>query len=179
MFFKLGVLKNFANFTGKHLCWGLFIIKLQGWKVAGLRRSAILLKRESTQVFPCEICKIFKNTFFYKHLQWLLLKSKFLIFNAFPYDYVAFSLKHVALEITQTSFSSYGDWKESIAKFPTSAFCWEKQMEAIFKTLMNTRTHTLAKILRLHMIWLPMYYTKTYRSIFSALQKKVGTVINK
>ena len=24
MFFKLGVLKNFANFIGKHLCWSLF-----------------------------------------------------------------------------------------------------------------------------------------------------------
>ena len=29
MFFKTGVLKNFANFTGKHLCWSLFLIKLQ------------------------------------------------------------------------------------------------------------------------------------------------------
>ena len=25
------VLKNFANFTGKHLCWSLFLIKLQGF----------------------------------------------------------------------------------------------------------------------------------------------------
>ena len=24
MFFKIGVLKNFANFLGKHLCWCLF-----------------------------------------------------------------------------------------------------------------------------------------------------------
>ena len=24
MFCKIGVLKNFANFTGKHLCWSLF-----------------------------------------------------------------------------------------------------------------------------------------------------------
>ena len=29
MFFKIGVLKNFVNFTGKHLCWSLFLIKLQ------------------------------------------------------------------------------------------------------------------------------------------------------
>ena len=29
MFFKIGVLKNFAMFTGKHLCWSLFLIKLQ------------------------------------------------------------------------------------------------------------------------------------------------------
>ena len=26
MFFKMGVLKNFANFTGKHLCWSIFLI---------------------------------------------------------------------------------------------------------------------------------------------------------
>ena len=29
LFFKLGVLKNFVNFTGKHLCCNLFLIKLQ------------------------------------------------------------------------------------------------------------------------------------------------------
>ena len=30
MFFKIGVLKSFANFTGKHLCWSLFLKKLAG-----------------------------------------------------------------------------------------------------------------------------------------------------
>ena len=29
VFFKIGVLKNFASFTGKHLCWSLFLITLQ------------------------------------------------------------------------------------------------------------------------------------------------------
>ena len=29
MFLKIDVLKNFASFTGKHLCWHLFLIKLQ------------------------------------------------------------------------------------------------------------------------------------------------------
>ena len=28
MFFKIGFLKNLLNFTGKHLCWILFLIKL-------------------------------------------------------------------------------------------------------------------------------------------------------
>ena len=32
MFFKIGVLKIFANFTGKHLCWSLFLVKLQAWQ---------------------------------------------------------------------------------------------------------------------------------------------------
>ena len=40
------VLKNFANFTGKQLCWSLFLIKLHAW------RPAALLKRDSkTDVF--------------------------------------------------------------------------------------------------------------------------------
>ena len=29
---KKGVLKDFANFEGKHLFWNLFLIKLQAWK---------------------------------------------------------------------------------------------------------------------------------------------------
>ena len=43
---KKGVLKNLANFTGKYLCWNLFLINLQQI------RSATLLKLESnTDVF--------------------------------------------------------------------------------------------------------------------------------
>ena len=41
IFFKIAVLKNFANFTGKKLRWSLFLIKLQAF------RSATLLKRNS------------------------------------------------------------------------------------------------------------------------------------
>ena len=29
MFFKTAVLRKFAIFTGKHLCWSLFLIKFQ------------------------------------------------------------------------------------------------------------------------------------------------------
>ena len=46
MFFKIGVLKNFAIFRGKHLC--LFLIKLQACN------------------FPVIIAKIFKNSVFHK-----------------------------------------------------------------------------------------------------------------
>ena len=30
------VLKDFVNFTGKHLCWSLFSIKLKSWRPAAL-----------------------------------------------------------------------------------------------------------------------------------------------
>ena len=43
---KKSILKNFPNFTGKHLCWSLFLINLQTFK------PATLLKRDSnTSVF--------------------------------------------------------------------------------------------------------------------------------
>ena len=46
VFCKKGVLKNFANFTGKHLCWSIFLIMLQALN------PATFLKRESnTEVF--------------------------------------------------------------------------------------------------------------------------------
>ena len=55
---KKGVLKYFAKFTGKHLCQSLFFNK-----VVGLR-PATLLRKTLAQMFSCEFCKVFKNTFF-------------------------------------------------------------------------------------------------------------------
>ena len=57
MFFKIGVLKNFANLTGKYLCWSLFLNK-----VAGLQ--------------ACEIGEMFKNAFFKEHRPWLRFCKK-------------------------------------------------------------------------------------------------------
>ena len=46
-------------FTGKHLCWGLFLIKLNAFK------PATFLKRDfHTGVF-CGDCEIFESSFFY------------------------------------------------------------------------------------------------------------------
>ena len=41
VFYKKKIRKIFAIFTGKHLCWNLFLIELQGF------RSAALLKTDS------------------------------------------------------------------------------------------------------------------------------------
>ena len=49
-------------FTGKNLCWSLFLIKLQLWE------PATLLKKAPTQVLSCESCKLFKNNYFEEHL---------------------------------------------------------------------------------------------------------------
>ena len=57
VFCKKGVLRNFAKFTGKHLCQSLFFNKVAG-------AACNFIKKETlTQVFSCEFCEISKNTF--------------------------------------------------------------------------------------------------------------------
>ena len=60
VFYKKDILKNFTKFTGKHLCLTLFL------QASGLQ---FYLKRDYlAQVFSCEFCEIFKNTFFTEYL---------------------------------------------------------------------------------------------------------------
>ena len=44
-------------------------------KVAGLN-ACNFIKETPAQVFFCEFCEIFQNTFFKEHLWWLLLESQ-------------------------------------------------------------------------------------------------------
>ena len=55
MFFKKYVLKNFAIFTGKYLCWSFFL-------------KMFIKKRPQHRCFSCEYWEIFKNRFFYRTL---------------------------------------------------------------------------------------------------------------
>ena len=54
---KKGVLKKIANFTGKHLRWSFFLIKLH------------------LRVVSYDICKIFKNAYFEEHLRTTTAKN--------------------------------------------------------------------------------------------------------
>ena len=64
VFCKIGVFKIFAKFTGKHFFQSLILNKATG----------CILKETQTLKFSCELCEIFKNTFFTEHFQRLLLK---------------------------------------------------------------------------------------------------------
>ena len=58
-----GVLRNFAKFTGKHLCQSLFLSKVTR------RQACNFIKKETmVQMFCYEFCKISKNAFFTEHL---------------------------------------------------------------------------------------------------------------
>ena len=68
VFCKKGVLKNFAKFTGKHLCQSLFFNK-----VAGLRPVTLLKKRLWHRCFAMNFAKFLRTPFGTEHLWWLLL----------------------------------------------------------------------------------------------------------
>ena len=55
--------RNFPKFTGKHLCQGLFSIKLQALAHNFINKETL------AQVFSCEVCEISKSTFFREHLK--------------------------------------------------------------------------------------------------------------
>ena len=59
---KRDVLKNFTKFTGIHLCQSLFFNKVTGGAGNFIKKLTL------AQVFFCEFCEIFKNTFFTEHL---------------------------------------------------------------------------------------------------------------
>ena len=52
---KQGALKNFANFTGKNLCWSLLLIKLHFWCLQLYQR------RLRHRCFPVKFAVILKN----------------------------------------------------------------------------------------------------------------------
>ena len=54
MLFKIGVSRNFAKFTGKRLCWSLFLIKLQ------VRRGLLLVKWQAS------VCNFAKTNMSFK-----------------------------------------------------------------------------------------------------------------
>ena len=65
VFFKRAILKNFAKFIRKHLCWKLFLITLQA-------------------CFPVNFPKIFRTAFFQNNSKELLLSEEICALIKFP-----------------------------------------------------------------------------------------------
>ena len=57
---KRDVLKNFAKFTEKYLCWSLFF---------RMRSATLLRKRTQDRCFPVNFAKFFRTPFFMEHLR--------------------------------------------------------------------------------------------------------------
>ena len=87
MFCKKRCSYNFSNFTGKHPCWSVFLIKLQACN--------FIKKGTPTQVLSCEFCKTLKNTPLEEHLFLVLrrsLQSKGRVFSLQKILHIPFGL---------------------------------------------------------------------------------------
>ena len=76
MFFKIEVLKHFTIFTGKDLCWSLFLIKFQAFRRGSLLKkdsSHFIKRRLQHRCFSVKIAKFLRTAFFIEHLLSLLL----------------------------------------------------------------------------------------------------------
>ena len=100
MFFKIVILKKFAELPRKHLCWSVFLIKKQAWRPAYLSK-----KKETTiQVFSCEYCEFFKS-FFTEHLIILITHYANVVHYTFPKFYVM--IEFFGSICVQNSYFSY------------------------------------------------------------------------
>ena len=92
MFLKIGVLKNLANFTGKNLCWSLF-----------------LLKGHLHRCFPVKFLKFLRTTFL-QNTSSVATLSRVILRRAFHMHFRSShqgcSKKKVFLEISQYSQES-------------------------------------------------------------------------
>ena len=82
MFFKIGVLKNFINFTEKHMCW------------ESLKVCDFIEKR--LQQNPLKFAKFLRKPVFKEYLRWLLLQAKQLWKSKFLKKYSIELLKSIS-----------------------------------------------------------------------------------
>ena len=98
MFSKAVVLKNLAIFTGKNLCWNLFLVKFHD------SRPAFLFKKESSaQLLFCEYCEIFKSNFCIEDLFIIPFQNFYLMIDTNWYFRVIFYYRKIGHVTERTS----------------------------------------------------------------------------
>ena len=76
MFFKIGVLKIFAKFTGKHLCRSLFFNR-----ITNMRPATLLKKRLRSRCFPVNFSNFLGKPFFKEHLLYIYISQYSAIYH--------------------------------------------------------------------------------------------------
>ena len=69
MFYEINVVKKFGNFTGKHQCWSLFLLKFQAWTCNFIKKWL------QHKFYPVKFPNFLRTYFFTEHLRWLLLNK--------------------------------------------------------------------------------------------------------
>ena len=105
---RKGVLRNFAKFTGKHLCQSLFFNKVEG-----LRPGTLLIKRLWHKCFPVNFGKFLRTPFYRTSLD-----DCFCIWDTFLYG-------------TSCNFNSHR-FRYKLIFIPFLFFCTEQKWKPIF-----------------------------------------------
>ena len=130
MFCKKGVLENFSNFIGKHLCWSLLLMKLQASKltiktperrrhhsgifIANFVTCNVIKKRLQHRCFPVKVTKFLTTPIlkkFKKFRDYLFMIKKFIFtFYVFITGLFFWNLmeKEVPILIACTLISPFG-----------------------------------------------------------------------
>ena len=110
--------KNFANFTGKHLCWSLFLIKMKACNYIKMR--------DQNRYFPVKFTKLLKLPFFTEHLGRLLLCIPLLDnFDSMTCQYNIIVPYQNKIDFSQTFshnsiFLDYKEARQVITSFPVN-----------------------------------------------------------
>ena len=138
MFFTIGVLKNFAVFTGKHLCWILFL--LQAWR---LRYS------------PVKIAKFLRTAFFIEHLWWMLLRREVLMKKIHSSDTLAINMVIPAKNVIISNANNAIDREK-----PSDKLKWKNTNN--LTNYLSNKNNVTKTILTHSSHWNILTYSKTY-----------------
>ena len=98
MFFNIDVLKTFAIFTGKHLCWSLFFLC---WC---LQVCNFIKKRLKHQCFSVNTAKYLRTAFLIEHLWWLLLFTVLKTPKVFTTPFIGFLATQKNLMVLRVTY---------------------------------------------------------------------------
>ena len=118
IFFKIVVLKSSTNFSGKHLCWSLFLKNLQAESLH-LHR-----KRLQHRCFPVKFAKFLRTSFLIEHLWWQLLYLRWLVLHFFK-------------KALLNSYFATLLWRPNSFFFSTNRLMYKKSNSFVYKFLVN------------------------------------------
>ena len=119
MFSKTGVLKNCAIFTGKNLCWSLFLTKFQDWKPIFLFKKKI-----QRRWFSVNIAKVLWTAFILKTNFYLMIDKWYYRVIFYYCKIRARNRKNVAIDRSKLVFRYF--IISLLQRFVNSSNCKEK-----------------------------------------------------
>ena len=116
--------RNFANFTGKHLWWSLFLIKLQvkTWNFMKKR-----LHYSCFSCFPVKFAKFLRTPFLTEHLRWLILHLRWLLLYFFKK-----AIKQLFRNLVMTSNNFF---------FSTHRLIYEKSNSLVYNFVVDCQVY--------------------------------------